>query len=96
MASPTGSSINLWPAVSLVNKWTHGHPFSPKRSAAYWPPLAKSMFGSFLPWTIASGTDRWAARRASLSKTLGSHWIITWHEMGNAPAIFSGKCMSMT
>ena len=54
------------------------------------------MFGSFLPWTIASGTDRCAARRASSLKTSGSHWIITSHEMGNAPAIFSGKCMSMT
>ncbi len=86
----------MWPAVSLVNRRTARPAVYRRRGRRRTGPRAKSMFGSFLPWTIASGTDRWAARRASSSKTSGSHWIITWHEMGNAPAIFSGKFMSMT
>ena len=85
----------MWPAVSLVKKRNAGQPVHRRALAAYWP-MPKSMTGSFLPWTIASGTTRWAFRRASSLKTSGSHWKITPHEMGNAPAIFSGKFMRMT
>ena len=45
----------MWPAVSLVKKWNAGQLDSPKREAAYWP-SPKPTAGSFLPWTIASGT----------------------------------------
>ena len=55
----------MWPAVSLVKRRSAGQSCFAEEVGGVLAHAEIDCTGSFLPWTIASGTDRWAARRAS-------------------------------